>query len=229
MANLTRILVTMGVAASLLVGAAAKAQDEAHLKERERILKLIEKVDSTDERRATAVKKGSERISFCSHCHGEDGNSKRPEIPNLAGQNPAYLLEQWDLFADGKRKNFVMQTLAKEFTLEDKINIAVYYSHQEPAGDQAIDEALATKGKKIFEEVCQFCHGPNGKGEQGYARLAGQQIEYVKLTLQRYRKNANSAPDPNEIKRTNPRMEQVTQNLSDADIAAVAHYIASLN
>ena len=31
--------------------------------------------------------------SVCANCHGEGGNSVLPDVPNLAGQNQAYLLE----------------------------------------------------------------------------------------------------------------------------------------
>src|SRR5690606_22885752 len=41
--------------------------------------------------RERAFEAGRERALFCSYCHGETGNSKRPHIPNLAGQNPLYL------------------------------------------------------------------------------------------------------------------------------------------
>ncbi len=223
-----RTFLAAGIAAVLIAAPSVFAQDEAHLKERERLLTLIKKVDSDPARLEDAIRKGRERIMFCAHCHGEDGNSKRPEIPNLASQNPAYLLEQFDMFADGRRKNFVMQTLAKEFTLEDKINISIYYSHQTVAPNQTIDPLLAEKGKRVFESVCQFCHGESGRGDAGYARLAGQQMDYVVNTLKRYRKNATTTPDPGEIKRTNRRMEQVTQNLSDTDIMSLANYIANL-
>lgn len=221
-------LATMGFAAGMLLSPGVHAQDDEHLMERQRLLELIQQLNGDDKRRNEAIRKGQERIMFCAHCHGEDGNSKRPEIPNLAGQNPAYLLEQFEMFADGRRKNFVMQTLAADFSREDKINISVYFANQTVRYDQVVDAAAAAQGKRTYERVCQFCHGESGRGETGYARVAGQQKEYIMATLNRYRKNANSSPDPTEIKRTNVRMEQVTQKMSDDEITAVANFIASL-
>ena len=46
------------------------------------------------------------------------------------------------------------------------------------------------------------------------------------MTLKRFRTNALRAGDFDETKRTNARMEQVTQFLSDEDIEGLAHYIA---
>lgn len=73
-----------------------------------------------------------------------------------------------------------------------------------------------------------MCHGESGRGEMGYARLAGQQIGYVTMNLKRFRTNALKATDFDEAKRTNARMEQVTQFLTDEDIENLAHYIALL-
>lgn len=219
----------VGLLFSVIATPVAHAQDEAHLKERERLLAVIAKVESDAAAHAEAIRRGEERISFCANCHGKDGNSIRPDIPKLAGQNPAYMLEQFDNFAEGRRQNLVMQTLAREFTMEDKVNISVYFSNQPVQLDEPPDPALAAHGAHLFQTVCQFCHGADGRGEQGYARLAGQRREYVINTLKRYRTNAHSEPDPTQIKRTDPRMEQVTQALSDRDIEALAHYIAALS
>ena len=41
--------------------------------------------------------------AFCANCHGEGGNSVKPDVPNLAGQNTAYLLDQVRQFSDGRR------------------------------------------------------------------------------------------------------------------------------
>ncbi|WP_303901658.1 c-type cytochrome [Thiohalomonas denitrificans] len=228
MAKTITTVISGGLVTALLFGASVNAQDQAHLQERERLLSLIEEVNGDPEKRRIAIREGHQRVSFCSNCHGDDGNSKRPKIPNLAGQNPAYLLEQFDLFADGRRKDFVMQTLAKEFTMEDKINISIYFSNQDVMPDQEIDLLKARHGKELFESVCQFCHGADGKGEAGYARLAGQQKEFMIIALKRYRDNSKAELRPQEVRRTDVRMERVTQHLTDQEIEALANYIASI-
>lgn len=200
------------------------AQD---LAEREALMAEAAEINAAPAKRKAAMEKGLERSVLCGNCHGVDGNSVRKDIPNLAGQNPAYLFEQIGKFADGERKNFVMQTLASDFTHEDKLNLAIYYSNQE-VKETEFDPILAKQGEPIFQRVCQMCHGHNGKGEEGYARLAGQQHDYVVNTLKRFRSNANNATPQRKISRTNARMEQVTQSLSDEDIEALAAYIASL-
>jgi cytochrome c553 len=49
--------------------------------------------------------------------------------------------------------------------------------------------------------LCVSCHGATGKGEEGYARIAGQQIAYVENTLKRYRANTLSSTDPRDVRR----------------------------
>ena len=51
---------------------------------------------------------GRKVAAVCANCHGAGGNSSKPTVPNLAGQNPVYLLEQVRQFADGRRRDMWM-------------------------------------------------------------------------------------------------------------------------
>jgi len=187
----------------------------------------IEKDIHNEEALQSAIRAGKERSILCGHCHGVDGNSLKPDIPNLASQNTAYIVEQIGKFANGQRKNFVMQTLANNFTFKDKVNLALYFNSQKVKPTK-VDPELAAKGQVIYKNVCFRCHGDDGKGEEGYARLAGQKTEYVMMTLKRFRANANRTADVEDIKRSNASMEQVTSKLSDEEIESLAHYITML-
>ena len=170
-------------------------------------------------KKAALLEKAKERGLFCASCHGKDGNGTRPHIPKLAGQNPAYVLEQLEKFSDGRRSHYVMVPLAKEFTDEDKIGFAFYFSQFEmiPAGG---DARLAVMGKKVFEAACIHCHGVDGRGSKGYSRLAGQMPVYVRKALQHYRDKYGD--------RKSVLMEQVTQSLTDDQIDALAEYIGTM-
>jgi len=220
-------LVMAGVMGVTLMSVQAQAADNSAEATPEKILAQIAELEKDPAKRQAAYDAGHERIMLCAHCHGEDGNSLRPEIPNLAGQNPSYIIEQVQKFADGRRKNFVMQTLASNFSLEDKVNLAIYFSHQ-TVKPVAADPLVAAKAERIYKSVCVLCHGETGKGEEGYARIAGQRPQYVITTLQRFRAAAQHTVDAADIKRTSTRMEQVTQRLTDQEIEALAHYIALL-
>ena len=119
-----------------------------------------------------------------------------------------------------------MQNLAKGFTFEDKVNLSVFYYHQEVKHIE-FDPQRAERGGRIYEARCVICHAPNGKGEEGYARIAGQQRDYVIATLKRFRENARKGTNRDTL-RSDVRMEQATQSLSDQDIVDLSHFLASL-
>lgn len=176
-----------------------------------------------------AMRAGQERALLCSYCHGPDGNSINPDVPNLAGQNAVYLLDQISKFADGRRKNYVMNSLAKELTLEDKLNLAVFFATKS-VKQVSVDEQMAAKGSQVYRDVCSNCHGTQGMGDVHFPRLAGQRPEYVKITLKRFKENTNAYKKVKEeaTQRRNSVMESIVKNLSDDQIDAVAAYVAKL-
>ncbi|MCG8466172.1 MAG: c-type cytochrome [Xanthomonadales bacterium] len=83
-------------------------------------------------------------------------------------------------------------------------------------GNADAADAAAGKAKSA---MCAACHGADGKSKvPHYPHLAGQQEQYLLLQL----KNFKSGERPNQI------MGPMTQGLSDADIANLAAYYASL-
>lgn len=185
----------------------------------EKLQVLLKEVNTNTAKRDSVINAGRDRATFCSYCHGMDGNSEQPDYPHLAGQNPVYLLEQIEKFADGRRKKPVMNALASTFTPEEKMLLAVYYALS-PLKPAKADSKLAELGAPIFQSRCVACHGPDGRGEKGYARLAGQKPDYVKKTLKGFRDGTD--------KRQNPLMEAVTAELTDSQIDTLAAYVANL-
>lgn len=177
--------------------------------------------------RQQAMQAGRNRALLCSYCHGNDGNSVKPDVPNLADQNPVYLLDQIGKFARGERKNFVMNSLAKDFSLDDKVNLAIYYASQTVQA-RPQDEALAAHGQRIYGQRCFSCHGERGHGTAEYARLAGQRPEYLRLTLERFRAYGRGEQPDGEAVRRSPIMESIARRLSDEEIEVLAAYLAGL-
>ena len=165
---------------------------------------------------------GELRASLCKACHGVDGNSQREGIPSLAGQNPVYLVDQFQRYGSERRKDFWMGSLAKSIKREDKIKLAIYYSRQQmkPAGGG--DPKLLEKGKQLYAQFCTGCHGENARGPEGYARLAGQRADYIVKMLNEFRVAGG--------KRFNPWMYARANMLkTDSDRLAVATYLANLD
>lgn len=163
---------------------------------------------------------GRKVAAVCAYCHGDGGNSLKPDIPNLAGQNPAYLLEQMRQFSVGERRNEFMQGLIKTLKPEEKIGMVIFYSGQEVTHKPATNAALVSKGQEYYSKTCWRCHGDQGRGNEGFARIAGQQADYLTMTLKRYRDGSSA--------RKNSLMATNTQLMTDADIAAVVAYVSSL-
>ena len=173
-----------------------------------------------------AIEAGRDRAVLCQSCHGEDGNSVKSDVPNLAGQNAGYLLEQIERFADGRRKDFVMNQLAENFSAEDKINIAIFYNSM-PVKPQHVNWHLANKGEILYKSRCGGCHGNEGFGHKNLARIAGQRVEYIKNTLNIFR-NAADKDSARPESRTSPAMEKVAKNLTDEQIEELAHFVAQM-
>ncbi len=189
---------------------------------------IIKQKQSTPTILKQAIEIGRERALLCSVCHGTDGNSTKSDVPNLAGQNPVYLLEQIEKFADGRRKNYVMNSLAKDFSTEDKINLAIFYNNM-PVKPASVDKNLAQKGKQLYETQCSSCHGKHGAGSTSFARIAGQQPIYVFETLKQFRDNANDDRLKKATKRKSSIMEPIVKQYSDNELRVISAYIAQLH
>ncbi|MEW8061857.1 MAG: c-type cytochrome [Candidatus Thiodiazotropha sp.] len=216
------LTITLIAIATMLMGQNAMADDmEEDLKLRKSLESRIEAIANNGKLYKQMVKEGRERTILCNSCHGKDGIAVQPLAPNLAGQNPVYIVDQFQRFGDGRRNDYLMSNLAKTFSFEDKIKIALYYGDMEMKPSGGGNSSLLTEGEKIFRDACVKCHGENGRGQEGYARLAGQRHDYVVKMLKEFRDRTG--------KRTNVWMSGVAIRLSDKDMDAVATYLANLN
>lgn len=67
-------------------------------------------------------------VSACQACHGDNGISRNPRIPNLAGQQQAYLAAQLQAFKAGTRHNDTMQAIASQLSDADIAGYAAFWS-----------------------------------------------------------------------------------------------------
>ncbi|MDP2029448.1 MAG: c-type cytochrome [Thiobacillus sp.] len=185
---------------------------------------------------ATPASKGDPKAAesivnqVCAGCHSVDGNSAATANPKLAGLNAEYINKQLTDFKSGARKNAIMSGMVAALTPQDMLNLAAYYSAQQPKPATSKDEALALQGQKIYRggvmgagvPACASCHGPQGKGiPTQFPRLAGQHGEYVYTQLNAFRVEERS----NDAAKM---MRSIAAKLTDADMKAVASYIQGL-
>ena len=178
---------------------------------------------ANEEARQQTIKQGREQAFFCANCHGKDGNSTKDDVPNLAGQKPIYLLQQINAFATGKRKDYttVMQQLASKLTEEEQLSLAVYFSSVTPKFiSRKLDPDLMADGLELYKSKCSSCHGATGAGTKDFARIAGQNMGYLKLTLSNFRDGRRN--------RQSQVMGPITKGLTDKDIESLVAYISQL-
>jgi cytochrome c553 len=80
---------------------------------------------------AADIKAGEKAAQSCVMCHGENGLSRMPGTPSLAGQPEIYLASQLKQFRDGKRHNEVMNVIAKPLSDEDIDNVSAWFAQFE--------------------------------------------------------------------------------------------------
>ncbi len=172
----------------------------------------------TDNNATSASINAAKKVTFfCEVCHGVNGSSVKGDVPNLAGQNSSYLLTQIDKFSRGQRQEKFMEGLMKLLTEEERINVALFYSSKavEPAGNET-----SLTGQAIYTARCSMCHAEKAHGNETTPRLAGQQIDYLKKSIKRYRDRTGE--------RIYEPMSASTAGLKEAEIQALATYLSSL-
>lgn len=73
---------------------------------------------------------GKQKSQVCQSCHGTDGNSTQAQFPRLAGQQPDYIVQALTDYKTGARKNAIMAGFAANLSVEDRADIAAYFSSQ---------------------------------------------------------------------------------------------------
>ena len=74
-------------------------------------------------------------------------------------------------------------------------------------------------GKKLAEDTCADCHGDDGKGDDDVPGIAGMSVDKFTKAIKEYQAGTRTK---------SAKMAKEAKKLSDADIANVAAYYATL-
>ena len=171
---------------------------------------------------------GKQLHGDCAGCHGDNGVTDTPDVPNLAGQDALYTFKQLADYKEGKRGSPIMGEAVKPLSEKDMADLAAFYASL-PAAPSAAGlppEAAAVvtlvrlgDGARLMP-ACDACHGPRGAGDggsYGMPKLSGQKFDDMSLQLTTFR----SGERANDVYRA---MRDVCQHLTDAEIAGLAAY-----
>lgn len=184
--------------------------------------------DAAAPAKADPAKGQATATAVCGACHTFDGSRGSPANPILQGQHPEYLVKQLSEFKSGKRDNAIMKGFATALSDEDMKNVAAFYAGTAAKPGFAKNKATVALGEKIYRggiadrkvPACSGCHGPTGAGiPSQYPRLSGQHADYTEAQLLAFRGG---------VRKNNAQMTGVAAGMTDADIKAVADYIAGL-
>lgn len=179
---------------------------------------------------AAEIEAGKAKSAVCAACHGVDGNSANPIWPSLAGQHASYTYKQLMDFKEGRRVNASMTGMVALLTEDDMKNLAAFYESQTPKS-VAFDSEVVARGESIYRggiaetrvAACMGCHSPSGKGNgpAGWPSLAGQHPQYIVTQLQNFKEGLRAND-------TGRMMRNVVVRMSDAEMEAVANYVAGI-
>ncbi|MGY8527259.1 c-type cytochrome [Paracidovorax citrulli] len=167
-------------------------------------------------------------VPSCLSCHGAAGNSAAAINPKLAAQHPEYMHKQLQNFKEKSRNNPIMTPIASALSEQEMRDVGAYLASQQLKPATARNKETIELGQKIYRAgiadkgvpACAACHGPTGSGIPAqYPRIGGQFAEYTEAQLVAFRQGA---------RKNNAVMTAVAARMSDAEIKAVADYVAGI-
>jgi len=158
----------------------------------------------------------------CGACHGARVVAEQPSVPSLAGQPAEFTTLQLIMFRERLRDAPPMPDMAQGLEDGEVEDLAAHFAalppgHPPDRGEA--DAAKAREGEALAARMnCGVCHLPTFAGRAQIPRIAGQREDYLVHALAQYRDGTRRGSDTN--------MNAVMYGVSDAQIAALAHYLA---
>lgn len=173
----------------------------------------------------SAPASAEDKTALCQSCHGAGGISVTPGIPSLAGQPEAFLEYQLVFFRSGARKDAIMAPVAASLGDDEVRSLAAYFAALPPPKPPAVPDDnrdMSAAGARMAEALhCPACHLPGFTGTQATARLASQREEYLKKALLDFKTGKRVGGGV-------AAMPEIAFPLDEAQITALAHYLARL-
>lgn len=178
------------------------------------------------------AKAAETKIAMCIGCHGIPGyKASFPEVysvPKISGQNSKYIVAALTAYKKGERKHPTMRGIADSLTEQDIADVAAYYEqHGKTDAITAAPSAPSDKVNALLQKGgCVACHGANFTQplDPSYPKIAGQHKDYLYVALKSYKVENQSTWG-----RSNGIMGGIAKQFSNAELKALAEYVASQN
>jgi cytochrome c553 len=158
----------------------------------------------------------------CLTCHGAQGLSSTPEVPSLAGMPDQVVVLQLIIMREKLRNVAVMGPFVEGLGDAEAEDLGAFFASLPPAPAEdrgPADPARMATGSALAQRLrCGICHLPDFRGREQMPRLAGQREDYLLHALRQYRDNQRIGTDT--------QMTGILYGLTDADLAALAHFMA---
>jgi cytochrome c553 len=161
-----------------------------------------------------------QKAEVCATCHGNKGIPVDKSYPVIWGQHQGYLYLELRDFKSGARKNDLMTAIVADFSRDDMMALAEYFSkktwpdlRQKPASDS--EAAVANRVNVAIG--CTGCHLGQYQGDATVPRLAGQQHDYLLKSMRDFRSRARA---------NNPGMTDLMKVTAEGDLAPEADFLA---
>jgi len=161
----------------------------------------------------------------CVACHGVDANTPiMPSYPKLAGQNKDYLVAQMKDIKSGARNNGQTATMKPILSIVSEAEMAAIAGWIASQSTSTTSGTPASNGAALYQsKACFTCHGADAKTPimPNYPKLAGQNQTYVVAQIKDIKSGARNNGQT-------AAMKALVSTVSDADMEAIASYLASL-
>lgn len=164
--------------------------------------------------------RGASRAAPCAACHGTSDKPPLANMPTLSAQQQEFLVLQMFFLREGLRDVPQMKGTLTGVTDRELTDMAAYFASQKPmtlAGKP--DSKRVARGAELAKSMgCGTCHLADYSGQRQVPRIVNQREDYLFLAMKDYRDNKRSGSDTS--------MNAVLYQVSDADIQALAHFLA---
>ena len=133
----------------------------------------------------------------CLPCHGETGQGNVADhSPKISGQHDWYIARQLESFRTDFRGAHEHERWAKQMNFHIKdftpATLASFVEHVSSLEDEPAPHTIdgdETRGKQLFGQMCQTCHGEDAMGNESFnaPRLAGMTDWYMVTQLEKFR------------------------------------------